>query len=104
MLFSIIACTFLFAGTGAVDIFVFVFSYLLEASSVICKDSSHFNNASILFILLELILVSFYSLYYMCFVWQVTLPSFLFTTPLLQDKLVNALPNITTLSWELRLY
>jgi len=78
MLFSIIACIFLFAGTSAVDISMFVFSYLLEASSVICKDSSHFNNTSILFILLKLILVSFYSLYYICFVWQVTLPSFVY--------------------------
>ena len=67
MLFGMTACTFLFiASTGAGD--MSVCSYLLEASSVICKNPSHSNNASLSFILLELILVSFCSLHYMCFV------------------------------------
>ena len=54
----------------ATDISVSVCSYsLVEASSLICKDSSHSNNASISFVLLELILSSC-SLYYTCFVPQ----------------------------------
>ena len=78
MLFSITAYTFLFiAGAGAADISVSVCLYSLEAFSVICKDSSYSNNASILFVLLELILVPLCSLHYTCFVQQVTLPSFI---------------------------
>ena len=56
------------AGAGADDISVFIYSYSLEASSVICKDLSRSDNALILFVLLELILVPLHSLYYMCFV------------------------------------
>jgi len=56
-------------GAGAVDISpVVVHLYLLEASSVICKDPSRSDNASILFILLELVLVLLHSLHYTCFV------------------------------------
>ena len=70
--FGITACMFSLIATtsaGAVDIlFVFVCLYLLEASFVICKDSSHSNNILILFVLLKLILVSLCSFYYMCFV------------------------------------
>jgi len=78
ILFGMTACIFLFiAGTSATDISVSVYLYLLEASSVICKNSSHSNNTSILFVLLELILVSLCSLHYMCFIQQVTLPSFI---------------------------
>ena len=76
MLLGISAKSFI-AGViaGAVDISVSVRSLLVEASSLICKDSSHSDNASILLVLLELILAS-RSLYYMCFVFrQVTLSS-----------------------------
>ena len=55
-------------AAGAVDISVSI-CLLLEASLLICKDSSHSDNVSILFVLLELILASC-SLYYMCFVSQ----------------------------------
>ena len=66
-MFSLIAT----AGTDAVDIsFVFVHLYSLEASSVIYKDPSHSNNASISFILLELILILLCRLSYMCFVFD----------------------------------
>ena len=72
MFFGIPVCTFsliVTAGVGAVDISsVFVYSYSLEAFSVICKDPSHFNNASILFVLLELVLVLFHRLSYMYFI------------------------------------
>ena len=70
MFFSIPACPFLLTVTaGTIDISsVVVCLYLLEASSVICKDSSHSDNASILFILLELVLVPLHSLYYTYFV------------------------------------
>jgi len=65
MFFGIPAYTFSFitaTGASAVNISsVVVCSYLLEASSVICKDSSHSHNASMLFVLLH-------SLNYMCFV------------------------------------
>jgi len=65
MFFGIPTCIFSFIATasaGAVDISsVVVYLYLLEASSVICKDSSHSDNALILFILLC-------SLNYTCFV------------------------------------
>ena len=73
MFFGISACTFLLfitaTGADATDISsVVVCLYLLEASSVICKDPSCSNNVSILFVLLKLVLGSFCSLYYMCFV------------------------------------
>ena len=55
---------------GAVDISMSVCSSLVEASSLICKDPSYFDNASISFVLLELILTS-YSYYYMCFVFLI---------------------------------
>ena len=66
-MFSLVATA---AGAGADDISVFIYSYSLKASSVICKDLSRSNNASILFVLLELILVPLHSLYYMCFVFD----------------------------------
>ena len=53
------------ASTGAADISMSIHSYLFEASSVICKNPSHSDNASILFILLELILVLLCCLNYM---------------------------------------
>ena len=57
------------AGAGATDISsVVVCSYSSEASSVICKDPSHSDNASISFVLLELIVVLSCSFSYMCFV------------------------------------
>ena len=64
------ACAFLLftASAGAVDISVSVCLSLLEAFSVILRDSSHSDNALILFILLELVLFHFHSLHYMCFV------------------------------------
>ena len=72
MFFGTSVCMFLLvaiaAGAGADNISMFVHLYSLEASSVICKDLSHSNNASISFVLLELILVPLCSLYYMCFV------------------------------------
>ena len=50
------ACIFLFvASASAVDISVSICLYLFKASSVICKDSSCFDNVSISFILLELL-------------------------------------------------
>jgi len=70
--FGIPTCTFSLISTaasaGADDISVSVCLYLLEASSVICKDSSHSDNILISFVLLELILVLLHSLNYMCFV------------------------------------
>jgi len=54
------------AGAGADDISVSVCLYSLEAFSVICKNSSHSDNALISFILLELILVPLHSLHYTC--------------------------------------
>ena len=72
MLFDIPACVFLLVaaagGVSTTNISVFVCLYSLEASSVICKDSSHSDNASILFVLLELILVPLYSFHYIHFV------------------------------------
>ena len=70
MLSSMTACIFSFivAGAGAANISVSVCSYSLKASSVICSNSSHSNNTSISFVLLELILASFHSLYYTCFI------------------------------------
>ena len=70
--FSIPACIFLLtpaaAGAGADDISVSIHLSLLETSSVICKDPSRSDSASILFILLELVLVPLHSLHYTCFV------------------------------------
>ena len=54
-------------AAGAVDISVSVCSSLVETSWLICKDPSRSDNASILFVLFELVLVP-HSLYYMCFV------------------------------------
>ena len=68
MLLSILANLFT-AGVaaGAINISVSIYSSLVETSWLICKDSSHSNNASILFVLLELVLASC-SLHYMCFI------------------------------------
>ena len=56
------------AGASATDISVSVGSYSsVEASSLICKDPSHSDSTSILFALLELVLVPS-SLPYTCFV------------------------------------
>ena len=71
MFFGIPAHPFSFtvgAGAGAVSISVSVLSSLFEASSMICKDPSHSDNASISFVLLKLVLVPFCSLHYMCFI------------------------------------
>ena len=69
MLLGILADSFT-AGVaaGAVDISVSVCLLFVEASSVICKDPSHSNNASISSVLLELVVVLFCSFSYMCFV------------------------------------
>ena len=57
------------------DISVSICLLFVEASLLICKDPSHSDNASILFVLLELILVS-HSFHYMCFIsQQITLSS-----------------------------
>ena len=65
MFFDIPACTFLLiptaAGAGAADISVSICLYLLKAFSVIYKDPSCSDNTSILFVLLELVLVSLHS-------------------------------------------
>ena len=73
MFFGIPVYTFLLfaiaTGAGATDISsVVICLYLFEASSVICKDSSHSDNTLILFVLLELVFVLLRSLYYTCFV------------------------------------
>ena len=80
-------------GAGAVNISVSVCSYSsVEFPSSICKDPSRTDNASMLFVLLELVLSS----------WQITLSRFVCrscsTAPLLQGELVDTLPNVTTLS------
>jgi len=73
MFFGIPACTFLLiaiavsAGADVISVSVCLYS-LLEASSVICRDPSHSDNALISFVLLELVLVPLHSLYYMCFI------------------------------------
>ena len=61
ILFGNPACTFSLntaaVVAGATDILVSVCSYSsVEASSLICKDPSHSDNASISFVLLELVL------------------------------------------------
>ena len=70
MFFGILAYMFslLIAGAGAVDISVSICLYLLEASSVICRDPSRSDNVLISFVLLELVLVPLHSLHYMCFI------------------------------------
>ena len=71
MLFNMTAYTFSFiagAGASATDISVSVCLYSFEISFMICKNSSCSDNASISFILLELVLVSLYSLHYIYFV------------------------------------
>ena len=73
MFFGIPAYMFLLfataTGAGATDISSMVVClYLLEASSMICKDPNCSDNVSISFILLELVLVLLCSLYYMFFV------------------------------------
>ena len=63
------ACPFSwYVVTGATDISVSVCLSLVEASLLIYKDPSHSDNASILFVLLELILTS-RSYCYMCFIF-----------------------------------
>ena len=107
MLLDTSACTFswlipaIVAGTA--DISVSVHSSLVEASSVICRDPSCSNNALILFVLLELIIVPSHSDCYTCFVFSTdNAISFRLqvhpTAPLLQGELVNTLPNVITLS------
>ena len=54
--------------TGAVNISVSICLLFIEAFSLICKDPSCSNNALILFVLLELVLVPC-SLYYTCFIF-----------------------------------
>jgi len=54
---------------GATDISVSVRSSLVEASTMICKDPSYSDNASISFVLLELIMVFSCSYCYTCFIF-----------------------------------
>ena len=71
MLLGIPANSFI-AGViaGAVDISVSIRLLLVEASSLICKDPSRSDNASISLVLLELVL-AFRSLYYTCFIFPI---------------------------------
>ena len=55
-------------GASAVNISMSVHLSLLETSSVILRDPSCSDNASISFVLLELVLVSLCSLHYICFI------------------------------------
>jgi len=55
---------------GTTDISVSVHSSLVKTSSMICKDPSHSENTSILFVLLQLVVVSSCSYCYMCFVFS----------------------------------
>jgi len=55
---------------GATDISMSVHLSLVEAFIVICKDPSHSDNASISFVLLELIVVSSHSYCYTYFVFS----------------------------------
>jgi len=57
-------------AAGVVDISVSICLLFVEASLLICKDPSHSDNASISFVLLELVLVSSHSYCYMCFVFS----------------------------------
>ena len=72
MFFGIPACIFLFVATAGASVFdilsVFICSYSLEASSMIYRDSSCSDNTSILFVLLDLVLVPLCNFYYMCFI------------------------------------
>jgi len=79
-------------AAGAVNISVSFCSLFVEASSLICKDPSHSDNASISFVLLKLVLVSSCSYCYMCFVFSTdNAVSFCLyvcpTAPLLQGEL-----------------
>ena len=72
ILFGIPACTFslVTAAAGAPDISVSVRSYSsVDVSSLICKDPSRSDSASISLVLCEPVLSS-RSLHYMCFVLQ----------------------------------
>ena len=104
ILFSVTAYA-LFIITSIPNISVSV--YLLVLSKIlfmICKDPSHSNNAFMLFVLLELVLVLLYRLCHICFVYWpiVVLPNFIHGlihyTPFLQVELDNTLPNVTTLA------
>ena len=67
--FGISAYMFLFivtVGASADDISVSIHLSSLEAFSVICRDLSRSDNALILFVLLELVLVSLRSLHVFC--------------------------------------
>jgi len=88
-------------AAGTADISVSICSLFIEASSLIYKDSSHSDNASISFVLLELVLISSCSYCYVCFVFLTDnavlfRPEVCSTVSPLQGKLVDALPNITT--------
>ena len=104
---DIVACLLFIvgAGAGAVDISVSDCLYSSKALFMICKDPSLSDNASILSILLELVLVPLCGLYHTCFIYcpVVTLPNFIcgLTTIhlFLQDELIDALPNVMTLVW-----
>ena len=80
-------------GAGVPDISVSVCSYSsVEASSLICRDPSRSDNASMSSVLLELVLSS----------RQITLSHFVRRSVLLhlflQGELIDALPHVTTLS------
>ena len=71
---------FAITSTDATDITLSDCSVVLsEVLFMIYKDPSHSNNASMLSVLLELVLVLFYSLYHTCFVYclAVALPDFI---------------------------
>ena len=72
MFLGIPACVFsLFtADTGVINISISVCLFSLEAFSMIFRDPSHSDNASILFVLLELVLICLCSLHYTCFVFN----------------------------------
>jgi len=68
MLLGIPADLFTAVGAGAVYISMSVCSLFIEASLLICKDPSRSDNASILFVLLELVLVPCsFALHVFCF-------------------------------------
>ena len=71
MLFGIPADSFTTGvAAGAVNISVSICLSFVEASSLICKNSSCSDNASISFILLELVLISSCSYCYACFIFS----------------------------------